>query len=151
MEKLSHADASLGWLVRAVVSETAAAATYLGDEAVAELFTQNTFPLVAGQSTAFTGQAVREDGGYRVSGVWQFAAGCPWPRTSISRSPSRRRVSGWSAWFPAPPCGSATTGTCSGCGRRRASTTRPRTCWSRTPTSSAPARSTPGGAVPCTA
>ncbi|MFF3897724.1 acyl-CoA dehydrogenase family protein [Streptomyces sp. NPDC001812] len=75
MEKLSHADASLGWLVRAVVSETAAAATYLGDEAVAELFTQNTFPLVAGQSTAFTGQAVREDGGYRVSGVWQFAAG----------------------------------------------------------------------------
>lgn len=75
MEKLSHADASLGWLVRAVVSETAAAATYLGDEAVAELFTQDTFPLVAGQSTAFTGQAVREDGGYRVSGVWQFAAG----------------------------------------------------------------------------
>ncbi|MEV7858592.1 acyl-CoA dehydrogenase family protein [Streptomyces hirsutus] len=75
MEKLSHADSSLGWLVRAVASETAAAATYLGDEAVAELFTKETFPLVAGQSTSFTGQAVREDGGYRVSGVWQFAAG----------------------------------------------------------------------------
>lgn len=75
MEKLSHADSSLGWLVRAVASETAAAATYLGDEAVTELFTKETFPLVAGQSTSFTGQAVREDGGYRVSGVWQFAAG----------------------------------------------------------------------------
>ncbi|MFC9952248.1 acyl-CoA dehydrogenase family protein [Streptomyces prasinus] len=75
MEKLSHADSSLGWLVRAVASETAVAATYLGDEAVAELFTEDTFPLVAGQSTSFTGQAVREDGGYRVSGAWQFAAG----------------------------------------------------------------------------
>lgn len=75
MEKLSHADASLGWLVRAVASETATAATYLGDEAVAELFTEEAFPLVAGQSTAFTGRAVREDGGYRVNGVWQFAAG----------------------------------------------------------------------------
>ncbi|MEV0302682.1 acyl-CoA dehydrogenase [Streptomyces prasinus] len=75
MEKLSHADSSLGWLVRAVASETAVAATYLGDEGVAELFTEDTFPLVAGQSTSFTGQAVREDGGYRVSGAWQFAAG----------------------------------------------------------------------------
>ncbi|GAB3173932.1 acyl-CoA dehydrogenase family protein [Streptomyces incanus] len=75
MEKLSHADASLGWLVRAVTSETAVAATYLGDEAVAELFTEDTFPLVAGQSTSFTGRAVREDGGYRVNGAWQFAPG----------------------------------------------------------------------------
>ncbi|MGX4694306.1 acyl-CoA dehydrogenase family protein [Streptomyces sp. JNUCC 63] len=75
MEKLSHADSSLGWLVRAVASETATAATYLSDEAVAELFTEDAFPLVAGQSTAFTGQAVRDGGGYRVSGVWQFAPG----------------------------------------------------------------------------
>ncbi|MFF9218700.1 acyl-CoA dehydrogenase family protein [Streptomyces viridosporus] len=75
MEKLSHADSSLGWLVRAVASETATAATYLSDEAVAELFTGGGFPLVAGQSTAFTGQAVRDGGGYRVSGAWQFAPG----------------------------------------------------------------------------
>ncbi|MCX4787352.1 MULTISPECIES: acyl-CoA dehydrogenase family protein [unclassified Streptomyces] len=75
VEKLSHADASLGWLVRAVTSETATAATYLGDEAVTELFADGGCPLVAGQSTSFTGRAVRVDGGYRVSGVWQFAPG----------------------------------------------------------------------------
>ncbi|MFH9981993.1 acyl-CoA dehydrogenase [Streptomyces sp. NPDC017179] len=75
MEKLSHADASLGWLVRALTSETATAATYLSDEAVCELFGDGTYPLVAGQSTAFTGRAVRESGGYRVSGVWKFAPG----------------------------------------------------------------------------
>ncbi|MFJ4276213.1 acyl-CoA dehydrogenase family protein [Streptomyces coelicoflavus] len=75
MEKLSHADASLGWLVRAVASETATAATYLGDEAVAALFAEGTFPLVAGQSNAFTGRAVRVGSGYRVNGTWQFAPG----------------------------------------------------------------------------
>ncbi|MEU9094985.1 acyl-CoA dehydrogenase family protein [Streptomyces sp. NPDC087901] len=75
MEKLSHADASLGWLVRALTSETGIAATYLGDAAVAELFADGTYPLVAGQSTSFTGRAVRDEGGYRVSGVWQFAPG----------------------------------------------------------------------------
>ncbi|HEY9330321.1 MAG TPA: acyl-CoA dehydrogenase family protein [Streptomyces sp.] len=75
MEKLSHADASLGWLVRALACETGTAAAYLGDEAVAELFADGTHPLVAGQSTSFTGRAVRTEGGYRVSGVWQFAPG----------------------------------------------------------------------------
>ncbi|WP_053912789.1 acyl-CoA dehydrogenase family protein [Streptomyces sp. SCSIO 75703] len=74
-EELSHADASLGWLVRAVASETATAATYLGDEAVAELFGEGGHPLVAGQSTSHTGHAVREPGGYRVTGTWQFAPG----------------------------------------------------------------------------
>lgn len=75
IEKLSHADASLGWLVRALTSETANAATYLSDQAVAELFADGQYPLVAGQCTAFTGHAVREDGGYRVCGSWQFAPG----------------------------------------------------------------------------
>ncbi|MFJ7199675.1 MULTISPECIES: acyl-CoA dehydrogenase family protein [unclassified Streptomyces] len=75
MEKLSHTDASLGWLVRALTSETATAAAHLGDEAVAELFTAGADPLVAGQSASFTGRAVRVTGGYRVSGVWQFAPG----------------------------------------------------------------------------
>ncbi|MBQ0826186.1 acyl-CoA dehydrogenase family protein [Streptomyces sp. RG38] len=74
-EELSHADASLGWLVRAVASETATAAAHLGDEAVAELFGEGRHPLVAGQSTSYTGHAVREPGGYRVTGTWQFAPG----------------------------------------------------------------------------
>lgn len=75
VEKLSHADASLGWLVRALTSETATAATYLSDEAVAGLFAEGRCPLVAGQSSSFTGRAVRIDGGYKVSGTWQFAPG----------------------------------------------------------------------------
>ncbi len=75
VEKISHADASLGWLVRALAGETAHAATYLSDEAVAELFGEGRCTLVAGQSVAFTGQAVRDGAGYRVSGVWQFAPG----------------------------------------------------------------------------
>ncbi|MDO5696623.1 MAG: acyl-CoA dehydrogenase family protein [Dermatophilus congolensis] len=75
MEKLAYADASLGWLVRALASETANAATYLGQEAVDELFGDDRFPLVAGQSTGFTGAAVREVDGLRVSGTWKFAPG----------------------------------------------------------------------------
>ncbi|MFJ4504406.1 acyl-CoA dehydrogenase family protein [Streptomyces sp. NPDC088864] len=75
MEKLSHTDASLGWLVRSLTSETATAAAHLGDEAVAALFAGGAEPLVAGQSTSFTGRAVRVTGGCRVSGDWQFAPG----------------------------------------------------------------------------
>lgn len=75
VEKLSHADASLGWLVRALAGETANAATFLGEEAVAELFVDGGHPLVAGQCTSFTGRARRTHGGYLVSGSWQFAPG----------------------------------------------------------------------------
>lgn len=75
IEKLSYSDASLGWLVRALASETAIAATYLGDEAVAELFVGDDFPLVAGHSTGWSGVAVREGDGLRVNGSWQFAPG----------------------------------------------------------------------------
>lgn len=74
-ERVSHADASLGWLVRALACETANAGAYLGDDGVAELFVDGTFPLVAGQCTAFTGRASATEGGYLVSGSWQFAPG----------------------------------------------------------------------------
>lgn len=74
-EKLSHADASLGWLVRSLTSETGNAATYLREDVVEELFAEDNHPLVAGQSTAFTGRAVPVAGGYLVSGAWQFAPG----------------------------------------------------------------------------
>lgn len=75
IEKLSHADASLGWLVRTVAGETSTAAAYLGDQAVAELFGDDRNALVAGQSTAYTGRAVAVDGGYQVTGTWKFAPG----------------------------------------------------------------------------
>lgn len=47
----------------------------LGEAGVAELFDSVALPLVAGQCTAFTGRAVAADGGYRISGSWQFAPG----------------------------------------------------------------------------
>lgn len=75
MEKLAHADASLGWLVGALAAETATAAVHLGDAAAAELFADGACPVVSGQSAAFTGRAVRTDGGYRISGAWQFTPG----------------------------------------------------------------------------
>lgn len=75
VERLSHADASLGWLARALAGETANAGVYLGESGVAELFDSVALPLVAGQCTAFTGRAVAADGGYRISGSWQFAPG----------------------------------------------------------------------------
>ncbi|MBD0862304.1 acyl-CoA dehydrogenase family protein [Gordonia sp. zg691] len=75
IEKLSHADASLGWLVRALTIETANAAVYLDDSAVAELFDTERTTLIAGHSAGHSGTAVRVDGGYRVSGTWRFAPG----------------------------------------------------------------------------
>ncbi len=75
IEKLSYSDSSLGWLVRALATETANAATYLDDGAVDSLFGAGRNTLVAGQSTAFTGTAVAVDGGYKVSGNWQYAPG----------------------------------------------------------------------------
>lgn len=75
IEKISYADASIGWLLRALTSETALAVTHLADDAVAELFADGGCPLVAGQSTSYSGTAVRVEGGYRVSGNWQFAPG----------------------------------------------------------------------------
>lgn len=75
IERLSHADASLGWLVRALAGETANAGVYLEESGVAEVFADGSLPLVAGQCTAFTGRAVEVEGGYRISGSWQFAPG----------------------------------------------------------------------------
>ncbi|MGN6415367.1 acyl-CoA dehydrogenase family protein, partial [Flexivirga sp.] len=74
IERLSYADASLGWLARSIVTETALAATYLPQEAIEELRTDG-FPLVSGHATSYTGTAEAAEGGYRVTGTWHFAPG----------------------------------------------------------------------------
>jgi len=74
IEELAHADASLGWLVRSVVTETALAATYLSQDALTELYADGR-PLVSGHATTYSGEARRVDGGYVVTGDWQFAPG----------------------------------------------------------------------------
>ncbi|MGN9844597.1 acyl-CoA dehydrogenase family protein [Nonomuraea sp. H19] len=73
-EELSYADPSTGWVVMATTLENGTAGAYLGDEAVERIFKGPRMPLIAGQGTR-PGTAVREDGGFRLSGQWGFASG----------------------------------------------------------------------------
>lgn len=76
IETVSYADASIGWLVIALHTETARAAVELDDGAVTELFRDREHPLVAGQA-APVGRANSSKDGIRVTGAWRFAAGLP--------------------------------------------------------------------------
>ncbi|SDH12979.1 acyl-CoA dehydrogenase family protein [Nonomuraea jiangxiensis] len=75
-EELSYADPSTGWVVMATTLENGTAGAYLGDDAVERIFRGPRTPLIAGQGTR-PGTAVREDGGFRLSGQWSFASGMP--------------------------------------------------------------------------
>lgn len=79
IERLSYHDASAGWTVMALQMVTGSTASYLGAEAVAELYPDvpgGRHAIMAGQGTRL-GKAVRVDGGYRISGQWGFASGLP--------------------------------------------------------------------------
>ncbi|MFG1798359.1 acyl-CoA dehydrogenase [Nocardia sp. NPDC049149] len=76
IERLSYYDAAAGWTMMAL-QMTGATAAYLGAVAVAELFPDvigGNHALLSGQGTQ-PGRAVPVDGGYLVSGEWQFASG----------------------------------------------------------------------------
>ncbi|MEV1176330.1 acyl-CoA dehydrogenase family protein [Nonomuraea sp. NPDC049784] len=73
-EELSYADPSTGWVVMATTLENGTAGAYLGDDAVERIFKGPRMPLIAGQGTR-PGAAVRENGGFRLSGQWSFASG----------------------------------------------------------------------------
>ncbi|MEV4170247.1 acyl-CoA dehydrogenase family protein [Nonomuraea sp. NPDC049709] len=73
-EQLSYADPSTGWVVMATNLENGTAGAYLGDEAVEQMFKGPRMPLIAGQGTR-AGIAVRENGGFRLTGQWGFASG----------------------------------------------------------------------------
>ncbi|MGP3962173.1 acyl-CoA dehydrogenase family protein [Nonomuraea sp. 3N208] len=73
-EELSYADPSTGWVVMATTLENGTAGAYLGDDAVERIFKGPRMPLFAGQGTR-PGTAVRENGGFRLSGQWSFASG----------------------------------------------------------------------------
>lgn len=70
----SYADASAGWVQMAACLSIGTGAAYLGDSAVAEMFTEDGYPVIAGQGTR-PGSAVTTEGGYLVSGSWSFASG----------------------------------------------------------------------------
>lgn len=77
IERLSYHDASAGWTMMALQMVTGTTAAYLGSVAAADLFGDvagGNHALVSGHGTR-PGRAVPVDGGYLVSGNWQFASG----------------------------------------------------------------------------
>ncbi|NUR91224.1 MAG: acyl-CoA dehydrogenase, partial [Nonomuraea sp.] len=72
-EALTYADPSTGWVTMATTLENGTAGAYLGDEAVQQIFKGPRAPLFAGQGTR-PGSAVREGGGFRLSGQWSFGS-----------------------------------------------------------------------------
>ncbi|WP_127128765.1 acyl-CoA dehydrogenase family protein [Georgenia sp. SYP-B2076] len=78
IEKLAYADASTGWSVMALQMESGTTAAYLSDEATNDLYADGGYALMAGQGTRpGNGRAHKVDGGYLLSGSWQFASGVP--------------------------------------------------------------------------
>jgi indole-3-acetate monooxygenase len=74
LEQISYGDASAGWVLMASCLATGTGGAYLGDEAVAELFSRDRLPVIAGQGTR-PGTATRVAGGFRLTGSWSFASG----------------------------------------------------------------------------
>lgn len=75
LSALSYFDGSTGWYCGAVMTAAAVAGVYLGDRATAAIFAEQR-PRVAGQAAPF-GKAERSGDGYRISGRFGFASGCP--------------------------------------------------------------------------
>lgn len=77
IERLSYHDAAAGWTMMALQMMTGTTAAYLGAVAAADLFPDvagGDHALLSGHGTR-PGRAVPVDGGYLVSGNWQFASG----------------------------------------------------------------------------
>src|SRR5271154_536694 len=74
IEQLSSADASSGWVMFAAALAVGTGAAYLGDDAVAEIFSGDRFPVIAGQGIP-NGRAEPTEGGYLLSGAWSYGSG----------------------------------------------------------------------------
>jgi alkylation response protein AidB-like acyl-CoA dehydrogenase len=76
-EQISYEDASAGWVLFTGSVGIATPAIYLPDAGVEEVFAGDRMPVGAGQGTR-AGTAVPVDGGYRLSGQWNFASSAPY-------------------------------------------------------------------------
>jgi alkylation response protein AidB-like acyl-CoA dehydrogenase len=74
IETLAYADPSTAWVCMALNLAVGAAGAYLPDEAVATLFADGRYPLIAGQGTR-PGEAEATEGGFLLSGSWSFGSG----------------------------------------------------------------------------
>ena len=75
VETLSTVSPSVGWVVMIVASTNFWTARVLSDEAVREIFTPGVQVNVVGNLVPH-GQALKVDGGWRVSGQWPLGSGC---------------------------------------------------------------------------
>jgi alkylation response protein AidB-like acyl-CoA dehydrogenase len=74
LSNLSYADPGVGWVVMATGMITGTTAAYIGESAAQTIFSGDDLALIAGQGTR-TGSATAVDGGFLLSGDWQFASG----------------------------------------------------------------------------
>lgn len=74
VQEIARADGSTGWAFMANSCSTAVAVGFMNQEGAAEMFAGPDKGITAGMIVP-TGSAVRVDGGYRVSGRFQFASG----------------------------------------------------------------------------
>jgi alkylation response protein AidB-like acyl-CoA dehydrogenase len=73
--EMAWQDGSFGWIGIANLPSTFAAATYLPDEGFAEIFTRNDNHITIGGQYFPNGQGTVVDGGYRLTGAWNFGSG----------------------------------------------------------------------------
>jgi alkylation response protein AidB-like acyl-CoA dehydrogenase len=74
-EALAYADGSTGWSAMANITSSCFAAIYTGADAASSMFGNEAKGIHAGMLGP-VGSARRVDGGYRVSGRYQFGSGC---------------------------------------------------------------------------
>ena len=73
--EMAWQDGSFGWIGIANFPSVWAAASYLPDEGFAEVFSRNGNQVTMGGQFAPLGQGVIVDGGYRLTGAWNFGSG----------------------------------------------------------------------------
>lgn len=74
IEELAYADGGAGWVGMAAVLATTTASAYLDDEAVSALYGGPRPPVIEGAG-APSGVAEKVEGGYRLTGRWQYGSG----------------------------------------------------------------------------
>ncbi|MFY1621018.1 acyl-CoA dehydrogenase family protein [Micromonospora sp. WMMD736] len=73
--EMAWQDGSFGWVGIANLPSSFAAATYLPDQGFTEVFAEHGNRVTMGGQFAPNGQGVVTDGGYRLTGAWNFGSG----------------------------------------------------------------------------
>src|SRR6202045_5433101 len=73
--EMAWQDGSFGWIGIANLPSAFGAAAYLPDEGFAELFTKNDNHIAIGGQFFPNGQGTIVEGGYRLTGAWNFGSG----------------------------------------------------------------------------